>query len=383
MVQLTTLHKDLVKVTQAIRIVMRCLSTGRDSQETSQKALTLLTDILDILYQIKDQTILGEEKWHVGPMRLEGLGEILGWLQTTMQTIEHYFQPGGVNVAYFRKHLLERTFLPQLEQYKILLLLAMQPDSDDRSSLDQEIRYILKLSQDLDCGPKVDLKFEENALGLTSQLCSEQFIILADLCNRRLQNSCRWIFDNGEYRRWLLGSFKTLYCVGPPGAGKTFLSSTIIDSLQKTFTSTDVATVFIYCQEEKAKEQTSLEILRNILAQLVYRKRNLSYATSSLYHSESLAHGRASPKAYQNAIRAEVNRFSKVFFVIDGLDMVSDKERVLSRLQKLPDHAQLLVTVREVTQVGNASYISVLGASQDLQIIRHPITRRGYRCYSG
>ncbi|PYH83915.1 hypothetical protein BO82DRAFT_352304 [Aspergillus uvarum CBS 121591] len=48
--------------------------------------------------------------------------------------------------------------------------------------------------------------------------------------------------------------------------------------------------------------------------------------------------------------------------------MVSDKERVLSRLQKLPDHAQLLVTVREVTQVGNASYISVLGASQDLQM---------------
>ncbi|PYH83916.1 hypothetical protein BO82DRAFT_28630 [Aspergillus uvarum CBS 121591] len=168
MVQLTTLHKDLVKVTQATRIVMRCLSTGRDSQETSQKALTLLTDVLEILYRIKDQTLLGEEKWHVDSMRLEGLGEILGWLQTTMQTIEHYFQPGGVNVAYFRKHLLERTFLPQLEQYKILLLLAMQPDSDDRSSLDQEIRYILKLSQDLDCGPKVDLKFEENALGLTN-----------------------------------------------------------------------------------------------------------------------------------------------------------------------------------------------------------------------
>lgn len=64
-------------------------------------------------------------------------------------------------------------------------------------------------------GPKVDLQFEEDALGLTSKLSSEHFIALADLCNRRLQGTCRWIFSDREYKRWLLGAFKTLYCVGP------------------------------------------------------------------------------------------------------------------------------------------------------------------------
>lgn len=64
-------------------------------------------------------------------------------------------------------------------------------------------------------GPTVDLQFEEDALGITSRLCSEQFIGLADLCNRRLKGSCNWFFDHTEYRRWLLGTFKTLYCVGP------------------------------------------------------------------------------------------------------------------------------------------------------------------------
>jgi hypothetical protein len=76
--------------------------------------------------------------------------------------------------------------------------------------------------------------------------------------------------------------------------------------------------------------------------------------------------GKASPKVYQNAIRAEVDRFSKVFFIIDGLDMLSDKERFLARLQKLPDQVQLLVTLREITQLGGASYVRVLAPPEDI-----------------
>lgn len=143
--------------------------------------------------------------------------------------------------------------------------------------------------------------------------------------------------------------------------------SVIIDSLQRTFTSPDIATVFIFCQEEKENEQESIDLLQNILAQLVYRKRSLSYATSSLYYSESLTGVRASTKVYHNAIRAEVNLYSKVFFVVDGLDIFSDKERILSRLQKLPAHCQLLVTLREAPVAGNSSYVDVRTSVDDLR----------------
>ncbi len=143
--------------------------------------------------------------------------------------------------------------------------------------------------------------------------------------------------------------------------------ASIIDSLQRTFTSPDVVTVFIFCQDETQKEQTALDLLQNILAQLVYRRRSLSHASSSLYQSESKLQGKASPKVYQNAIRAEVDRFSKVFFIIDGLDMLSDKDRFLTRLQKLPDQVQLLVTLREATEVGDVSYVTVLAPPKDLK----------------
>lgn len=159
---------------------------------------------------------------------------------------------------------------------------------------------------------------------------------------------------------------------GTPYGGANLLTSpfprsVIIDSLQRTFTSPDVATIFIFCQEEKENDQKSIDLLQNILAQLVYRKRSISYATSSLYYSESLTGDRASTKAYHNAIRAEVNQYSKVFFVVDGLDIFSDKDRILSRLQKLPAHCQLLVTLREAPVADNSSYVDVRTSADDIR----------------
>lgn len=112
-----------------------------------------------------------------------------------------------------------------------------------------------------------------------------------------------------------------------------------------------------------------MDILKTILAQLVFRKSKLSYTASSVFYSESLKEGSVSPKAYQNAIRAEINRFSKVFFVIDGLDTLSDKERILSRLQKLPQQTQLLVTLRGMSGIkstGSSGYVSVLAPPEDI-----------------
>ncbi|GLI77328.1 hypothetical protein PoHVEF18_005617 [Penicillium ochrochloron] len=115
------------------------------------------------------------------------------------------------------------------------------------------------------------------------------------------------------------------------------------------------------------EEGSTLGFLDKILAQLVHRKRTPSQATVSLYKSESFQNGRASAKAFQDAIRAEVNRFSRVFFVIDGIETPSEKERILNRLQKLPDHAQLLVMMREAKYDSKDEHLSVLAARDDLE----------------
>ncbi|KAH2723882.1 hypothetical protein KXW77_008437, partial [Aspergillus fumigatus] len=145
-----TIREDLAQVAQSTRIVIRCLSSGRDAHDSAAKALSVLIDILDCLHRVRDQISWGEEKWLVEPARLNALAEVIVWFGTTLRSIEFYFQPGGVSVYYFRKHLLGGTFLPRLEQYKILLLLAMQPDSSERASLDREIRNNLRMCQDVE-----------------------------------------------------------------------------------------------------------------------------------------------------------------------------------------------------------------------------------------
>lgn len=130
MVNVSAVRESLAQVAQSTRVAMRCLNTGRDSHDASFRALSLLTDILDLLYRIKDEISWAEEKWFVAVGRLRALGELLSWFGLTMKSLELYFQPGGVSPFYFRKHLLDKTYIPRLEQYKIMFLLSMQPDSE-------------------------------------------------------------------------------------------------------------------------------------------------------------------------------------------------------------------------------------------------------------
>ncbi|GAB1216423.1 hypothetical protein ATERTT37_005638 [Aspergillus terreus] len=250
MVEVSVLRGRLTQAARAVRAITRCSCGGRESQESSQKALLILSELLDLLYQVREQLSCAVEKWVTAPARLNTLDEMLSCFESTVRTIEVTFQPGGVSSRTYRKGLLERTFLPRLEQYKTYFIVTLQADS----------------------------------------------------------------------------------------------RSSIIENIQNTFRSPEVAIVFLFCQEEKEDDQSgSTAMFANILAQLVHRRGSASYATASLYQSESYANGKATAKSYQNAIRSEINHFTKVFFIIDGLDMLHDKEKILNRFQKFPDQAQFLL----------------------------------------
>jgi hypothetical protein len=137
------------------------------------------------------------------------------------------------------------------------------------------------------------------------------------------------------------------------------IRSAVIDHLQRTFTSPDVAIVFIFSHREKDGDPGCPMLLQSVLGQLIYRRRALSHATQALHDFESVSTMKASSKTYQNAIRAEINHFSKVFLVIDGLDTMSDRDRFLNRMQKLPEHAQLFVTLRRSRDTDALNQINI------------------------
>jgi hypothetical protein len=130
MVEIPDLRERLTRASQFTRIVMRCIGGGRDFPETSQKSLSLLCDLLDLLYRVKDQLSWADEKWIVHPARLDALGELLVLFQSTLRLIEIYLHPGGVGVPEHRRKILERIVIPRLEQYKVVFILSMQPESE-------------------------------------------------------------------------------------------------------------------------------------------------------------------------------------------------------------------------------------------------------------
>jgi hypothetical protein len=58
------------------------------------------------------------------------------------------------------------------------------------------------------------INYDENIMSSTDRIAADNFITLADLCNRRQRGTCQWIFNHHRYQQWLQGSFRTLYCLG-------------------------------------------------------------------------------------------------------------------------------------------------------------------------
>ena len=50
-----------------------------------------------------------------------------------------------------------------------------------------------------------------------------------DNIRRRQPGTGQWLLDSAEYQTWLKTSKQTLFCPGIPGAGKTILTSIVID----------------------------------------------------------------------------------------------------------------------------------------------------------
>lgn len=127
----------LTRVSRSIRLAVRCLGGIKESQEGSQRALLLLCELLDLLCRLQDQLTSAEEKWIMDVSRLRNLDEVLHSFESTVQSINVYFQPGGVSARLYRKRLLDDTFIPRLEQFKVILILSMQPESEYESRISQ------------------------------------------------------------------------------------------------------------------------------------------------------------------------------------------------------------------------------------------------------
>lgn len=185
-----------------------------------------------------------------------------------------------------------------------------------------------------------------------------------DYINRREQGTGQWLLESPEFQWWITGvnSNRTLFCPGIPGAGKTILTSIVVDELYGRYgNDSDVAIAYVYCNFQRHNEQDAASLLGNILKQMVQRKHTVPSSVRALYNTHMHTGTRPSINEISEAMHSlsTASDFSSIFIVIDALDecQISDRSRdilldvVISMQAKRGCNVYLFATSRFIPEI--------------------------------
>ncbi|RPB08944.1 hypothetical protein P167DRAFT_478493, partial [Morchella conica CCBAS932] len=140
-----------------------------------------------------------------------------------------------------------------------------------------------------------------------------------EIGGRRQKNTGQWILGLQNVQNWLdpnnTGS-RLLWAYGIPGAGKTFLSSFIIDHLRAQ----NQALVYIYFNHKEQDQQKPIHVLSSFLKQLSCQSPSLPKAVRDLHNRIESKQERPTLEDLYTALVLVAGSFSQTFVVCDALD---------------------------------------------------------------
>ncbi|KAJ4041185.1 hypothetical protein NW753_010593 [Fusarium oxysporum] len=162
----------------------------------------------------------------------------------------------------------------------------------------------------------------------------------SDYFSTRQPATGNWLLQSEEFLDWLAASKQTLFCPGMPGAGKTILTSIVVDSLNSKFDNdSEIGIAYIYCDFRRQHEQKIGDLLASVLKQLTQCRSSLPDSVKSLYDWHKTKRTRPSVDEILGLLQSVAAMHSRVFIIVDALDecLASDgcRTRFLSELFNL------------------------------------------------
>lgn len=141
------------------------------------------------------------------------------------------------------------------------------------------------------------------------------------LSSQRLAGSGRWFLDSPEFKTWVDNKKQTLFCPGILGAGKTILTSAVVDELVNRFANDkNIGIAYIYCGTQQKDEPKAEDFLKSLLKQLAEGRPYLPDSVKSLYDKHKDKRTRPSFDDISAALYSMATEYSRVFIVVDALD---------------------------------------------------------------
>ncbi|KAH7418982.1 ankyrin repeat-containing domain protein [Cadophora sp. MPI-SDFR-AT-0126] len=166
-----------------------------------------------------------------------------------------------------------------------------------------------------------------------------------------------WFLDCAEFQNWLKDDTSPIFWLHAiPGAGKTVLTSTVINYLKHEYQSDEVGLAYFFCDYKDPMKQDPSTVLRTLLNQL--SSQNIAvYQNVHKFYKDQYKDDRVANLAPPSldVVRSSFSQFldasfQKVFIVIDAVDECNDRECILKAISAIGDsveHIKILVSSRE------------------------------------
>jgi hypothetical protein len=207
----------------------------------------------------------------------------------------------------------------------------------------------------------------------------------SDHLTRRQPGTSQWLLDSPEFRTWLKTVKQTLFCPGFPGAGKTIITSIVVNYLRTDFQNdsnqyscdhnkgiqTDkIGIAFVYCDFQRQDGQKTEDILASLLKQFVQEQDSVPESVKLLYDKHRKKNPPPSISDLSEALQSVLSNYSRAFIVIDALDECQDRGTLISYMAKLQAQtgANLFTTSRPIPEI-KMEFEEVFRESIPLEII--------------
>lgn len=138
---------------------------------------------------------------------------------------------------------------------------------------------------------------------------------------KRQADTGQWLLDSPVFIEWVNSDSQKLFCPGIPGAGKTILTSIVVEELMNRFRNDKgIGIAYLYCNFKRQHDQKIDDLLLSLLKQLSRYQSSLPGAVKDMFDLHSPRQNRPSKKEISSALKSVIDLYSKVFIVIDALD---------------------------------------------------------------
>jgi len=142
-----------------------------------------------------------------------------------------------------------------------------------------------------------------------------------DFISRQQEGTGQWLLHSKQFQDWLNEGERTLFCPGIPGAGKTIITSIVVEHLNAKFQNdTSIGIAYLYCDFKRREERKPADLLSSLLKQLVQEQSPVPESVKSLYERHKDKGSRPSLEEILKSLHSIATDYSRVFILVDALD---------------------------------------------------------------